>query len=312
MEHVADRLLASISAKGTPLCVGLDPRWESLPLVLRAGFAETLAGKAQAYEEFCQRILELAAPFVAVVKPQSAFFEACGPAGMLALLKTMQTAQRLGLFTILDAKRGDIASTAAAYAEAAFDVFHADAVTVNPYLGQDSIMPFLHYGRRCGRGVFVLVRTSNPGAGQFQDLSCLGRPLHEHVAAAVQRWSTEHLGSNGYGDVGGVVGATSPAELVRLRQQMPAAVLLVPGYGAQGASAQDVAAAFAPDGRGAIVNSSRAILYPYRQDDPHWEDAVLAAITQAIAELPRPTDLASPSVPATPSDSTKTDAGQSD
>jgi orotidine-5'-phosphate decarboxylase len=287
MDHVADRLQAAVAAKGTPLCVGLDPRWESLPLVLRASYAETLAGKAQAYEEFCQRILELVAPHVGVVKAQSAFFEACGPAGMLALLKTMQTAHRLGLFTILDAKRGDIASTAEAYAEAAFDVFAADAVTVSPYLGRDSIEPFLKAGRARQRGLFVLVRTSNPGAGQFQDLPCSGRPVHEHVAAAVQQWTRENLGVCGWGDVGGVVGATSPAELVRLREQMPQAPLLVPGYGVQGGSAADVAGAFDASGRGAVVNSSRGILFPYPPEEPHWEDAVLAALTRARAELPR-------------------------
>ncbi len=273
-------------AKGTPLCVGLDPRWEALPLAIRAAYADTPAGRAQAYEEFCLRILELAAPEVGVVKPQSAFFEACGPAGMLALLKVMQSARQRGLFTILDAKRGDIASTAEAYAEAAFDVFDADAVTVSPYLGRDSLTPFFKAGRSRGRGVFVLVRTSNPGAGQFQDLATGGRPVHEHVAEAVEAWSNEHPGQAGCGDVGAVVGANSPAELARLREMMPHCWLLVPGYGAQGGTAADVRVAFQERGRGAVVNSSRGVLFPYRPDATDWEDAVAAAITKAKAELP--------------------------
>jgi orotidine-5'-phosphate decarboxylase len=222
---------------------------------------------------------------VAVVKPQSAFFEACGPAGLEALLHILRRARQRNLLTILDAKRNDIASTAEAYAEAAFRIYEADALTVNPYLGRDSIEPFLKIGRPLSRGLLVLVRTSNRGAGQFQDLICDGRPLYQHVAHAIQTWNQENLGRSGWGDVGAVVGATSPAELGFLRQHLSNALLLVPGYGAQGASAADTAPAFGPDGLGAVVNSSRAILFP---DDPalaDWERAVEQATYHAIGDL---------------------------
>src|SRR5438128_332413 len=252
MDHFADRLTAAIRAKGNAVCVGLDPRWESLPEELRSRHGDgTLTAVADAFEEFCCRIIDVVAPLVPVVKPQAAFFEACGPAGMRALQRVLQRARQSGLITILDGKRNDIASTAAAYAEAAFGGMQVgesrhggwdgDAVTVNPYLGRDSVEPFLESARRLGRGVFILVRTSNPGAGQFQDLVCNGRPLYLHVADAVGAWSKENLGKCGFGDVGAVVGATQPAELAAIRQVLPHCFFLVPGFGAQGAGAAETA-----------------------------------------------------------------------
>jgi orotidine-5'-phosphate decarboxylase len=219
------------------------------------------------------------------VKPQSAFFEACGPAGMAALQTVLRRAKELGLVTILDAKRGDIASTAAAYAEAAFTALDADALTVNPYLGRDAVEPFIAAARRDGRGLFVLVRTSNPGAGLFQNLTCDGRPLYQHVADAVAAWNGESIGACGLGDVGAVVGATHPAELKLLRERLPDVWFLVPGYGAQGGTAADVRAAFRADGLGAVVNSSRGVTFPFRPDDANWEAAVETAVRSAAAEL---------------------------
>jgi orotidine-5'-phosphate decarboxylase len=285
MKHFADRLIAAVQTKHTPLCVGLDPRWDSLPVGIRKRYGDTLGGRARAYEEFCCRVLDVVAPLVGVVKPQSAFFEAVGPRGLEALRQVLFMARRLGLVTILDAKRNDIASTAEAYAEAAFQTCDADALTVNAYLGRDSIEPFLKIGRPLGRGLFILVRTSNKGAGQFQDLSCAGQLLHVHVAHAVEAWSKENLGTSGYGDVGAVIGATSPAELKSLRTELPSALLLVPGYGAQGGTAADTAGAFRPDGRGAVVNSSRGITFPFAPDEVHWEAAIHAATLKANAEL---------------------------
>src|SRR5208337_2075297 len=173
--HFADRLNAAIRARGNAVCVGLDPRWESLPLELRQRHADcSLEAVARAYEEFCSRVIDVVAPLVPVVKPQSAFFEACGPAGWVALQRLLRRSHQAGLLTILDGKRNDIASTASAYADAAFagvtlgnslhPVWDADALTVNPYLGRDAVEPFLQSARRSARGVFVLVRTSNPGA----------------------------------------------------------------------------------------------------------------------------------------------------
>jgi orotidine-5'-phosphate decarboxylase len=308
MNHFADRLSAALRTKGNSLCVGLDPRWESLPAELRARHDDgTLAGVARAFEEFCQRVLAVVAPLVAVVKPQSAFFEACGPEGMLVLQRVLRRAREHGLLTILDGKRNDIASTATAYADAAFagvelagrrhPVWDADALTINPYLGRDAVEPFLHSARRDGRGVFVLVRTSNAGAGQFQDLDCGGRPLYRHVADAVAVWSRENLGACGLGDVGAVVGATYPAEMAALRAMLPHVLFLVPGFGAQGAGATDTAGAFRADGLGAIINSSRGITFPFAPDEAAWEARIEAATRATIAALHAGTSMSRLAVP---------------
>jgi len=283
MPHFADRLAAAINAKGSPLCVGLDPRLDMLPAAIKREYPDP----ASAYERFCLRVLDIVAPLVGVVKPQSAFFEACGAAGFAALRTVVRRAKQLGLIAILDAKRGDIASTAAAYAEAAFTTIDADALTINPYLGRDAVEPFLASARKSERGLFVLVRTSNPGAGLFQDLICDGRPLYRHVGNAVVAWNRENLGQCGYGDVGAVVGATHRSELMELRAAMPDVWLLVPGFGAQGGTAADVATAIRPDGLGAIINSSRGITFPFPPDAADWEMRIETAIREAVAALPR-------------------------
>jgi orotidine-5'-phosphate decarboxylase len=213
----------------------------------------------------------------------------------VALQRVLQHARRLGLLSILDSKRNDIASTAEAYADAAFTgsvlegvahaVWDADALTVNPYLGRDAVEPFLASARKGQRAVFVLVRTSNAGAGQFQDLVCAGKPLYQHVAEAVGAWSRENLGQCGFGDVGAVVGATHPAELAQVRRLIPEVILLLPGYSAQGASAADCAAGFRDDGLGAVVNSSRGIIACFKPEEPRWEDAVAQATRDTVAAL---------------------------
>ncbi len=301
-DHFADRLVKAVRARGNSLCVGLDPRWEQLPLAIRRRHGDgTLAALVQGVEEFCLRVLDVVAPLVAVVKPQSAFFEVFGPAGLVVLQRVLDKARRLGLVTILDSKRNDIAATAEAYAEAALGrvelagrshlVWNADAMTINPYLGRDAVEPFLRCARRWQRGVFVLVRTSNPGAGQFQDLLCAGQPLYRHVAEAVGNWARENLGPSGWGDVGAVVGATHPDELAAVRQLLPDVWLLLPGFGAQGGTASDAAAGFRQDGLGAIVNSSRGIAACFPPEEPHWEEAVAAATRAAIATLARDTPM---------------------
>lgn len=293
MPGFADRLADAVRRKG-PLCVGLDPRWESLPRAVRDPFAAE-DRRAFALSAFGRKVLDLVRPYAGVVKPQAAFFELFGPPGMVALEELLLAARMQGFVTILDAKRGDIASTATAYADAAFGgrtidgkttpVWDADALTVNPYLGRDAVEPFLTAAKAADRGVFVLVRTSNPGAGLFQDLVCDGKPVYRHVADAVAAWNAPTVGDCGLGDVGAVVGATHPAELRELRQAMPDVWLLVPGYGAQGGTAADVKAAYRPDGLGAVVNSSRGVTFPFHPDDPDWEAKVTAAAEKAAAEL---------------------------
>jgi orotidine-5'-phosphate decarboxylase len=301
--HFADRLLEACRKKGNSVCAGIDPRWELLPIAIRRRHDQgTLEAGAAAVAEFSLRMLEIVAPLVPVVKPQSAFFEAWGPAGLAALQQVLARAKTLGLVTILDNKRGDIAATAEAYADAAFAgtpqegrrlaVWPADAVTVSPYLGRDAVEPFLTSARRCGGGVFVLVRTSNPGAKQFQDLQADGMPVYQHVARAVAAWAEENPGTQGYGDVGAVVGATHPDELALVRQWLPNVLFLVPGYGAQGGSAADTAAAFRADGAGAIINSSRGIMACFRPDEPRWEDAIERATRATVEDLRQKTPMA--------------------
>lgn len=296
MPSFSDRLAEAVRRKG-PLCVGLDPRWESLPKSIRNSIMKYEAEDriSTACERFTLKVLELVQPFSGVVKPQAAFFELAGEDGMFAMRQVLHNAKKMGFVTILDAKRGDIASTATAYADAAFagcvidgetfPVWDADALTINPYLGRDAVEPFLSAAKKADRGVFVLVRTSNPGAGLFQDLVCDGKPVYRHVADEVVKWNASTIGACGLGDVGAVVGATHPKELAELRAAMPDVWFLVPGYGAQGGTAADVKAAYRPDGLGAIVNSSRGVTFPFHPDDSDWESKVVEAAKQAAAEL---------------------------
>jgi orotidine-5'-phosphate decarboxylase len=242
-------------------------------------------------------VIDVVAPLVAVVKPQAAFFEELGPPGMECLEKVILYAQSKGLLVVLDGKRNDIGSTATAYAQGLLgrggqSPWGADALTVSPYLGDDSLEPFVDVAVERSAGVFVLVKTSNPGGRVFQDLQCAGRPVYEHVAEMVETLAERTQGRCGYGAVGAVVGATYPEQLAELRRQMPRAWLLVPGYGSQGGTAKDVAGAFDARGFGAIVNNSRGILFAYREGEyakrygaSRWQEAVEAATRRMIEEL---------------------------
>ncbi len=296
--HFADRLAAAVKRCGNPVLVGLDPRWESLPESLRCGVENhDLHGMADVYTRFCCCVMDVVAPLVAVVKPQAAFFEQLGPAGMQSLWDVIAYARQKRLLVIVDGKRNDIGSTATAYAQGylggdATSPWGGDALTVSPYLGADSLEPFVETATDRGAGVFVLVKTSNPGGGLFQDRMCDGKPLYEHVAAFTQELARRTVGQCGYGAVGAVVGATYPEQQAALRSLMPHAWFLVPGFGAQGAQARDVCDAFAPDGLGAIVNSSRGIIFahslaPYRErfGQARWQEAVEMATCDMIQQL---------------------------
>jgi len=255
------------------------------------------AAIAAAYRRFCCEVLDVVAPLVPTIKPQMAFFEQLGPAGSAALAEVVSYARQKGLIVILDGKRGDIGTTAAAYAAGLLDTeqpggWKADATTVNPYLGDDGVEPFIEVAARSGGGAFVLVKTSNRGSGMFQDLLVGGRPLFHYVAEYVERRALETRGKCGYGLVGAVVGATYPEQLAHLRTLMPHTIFLVPGYGSQGATAKDVAAAFDANGGGAIINNARGIIFahtlkPYseRYGPTNWQRAVEAATLDMIAQL---------------------------
>jgi orotidine-5'-phosphate decarboxylase len=302
MRDYISRLHAAVIEKGTPALVGLDPREKQLPPDIRSASrkgADPFEQRAEWYEVFCRRIIDVVAPIVPAVKPQVAFFEDCGPAGMLALKRVIRHARSAGLVVIADAKRGDIGSTAEAYAAAwlAGDdpdsaPFAADALTVNPYLGPDTLVPFVDAAKKNGAGLYVLVRTSNPQSGDFQALNSGGLRLCDTVADCVEKLSQSTREKGAYGSVGAVVGATYPAELGELRTRMPSVPLLIPGYGAQGGAAADTAAAFDAQGLGGLVNSSRGVIFsyerePYREiaQKEGWEAAVAAAAQDFVADL---------------------------
>lgn len=296
--NFADRLADAVRRCRTPVVVGLDPRLESLPGQLQVDPQSASPSQiAWAYQTFCKQVIDVVAPLVPAVKPQAAFFEQVGPEGMSALADVVHYGQEKGLLVILDGKRNDIGSTAQAYAKAYLgrrpaSSWGADALTVSPYLGTDSLSPFVEAARREDAGLFVLVKTSNPGGGLFQDLVVQQRPLYAHVADHVEQLSAACVGRSGYGPIGGVVGATYPEQLDQLRRQMRHCWLLVPGFGAQGGSASDVAGAFDEQGLGAVINSSRAIIFAYQRPEyrdtlspDQWQGAVEAATREMIQQL---------------------------
>jgi orotidine-5'-phosphate decarboxylase len=259
--HFADRLADAVRRKSSQLVVGLDPVLEQLPGEVRGG------SDAAAFERFCCGIVDAVAEHAVAVKAQSAFFEAIGADGVRAFEHVCEYARAAGLLVIADVKRGDIGSTARAYAAAFIEPRGdapplADSMTVNPYLGGDSLEPFLDVCRTAGAGLFCLVKTSNPGGADVQDATLSdGRPLWQHVAALVDTWGLELVGEAGLSAVGAVVGATFPQEVEEARRLMPRAVLLLPGVGAQGGSPADLAGAFANGAAGALVAASRSVIY---------------------------------------------------
>lgn len=294
----ADRLEAAVKFRGAPVLVGLDPRARELPEgLLDPAEADNREAVAAAYATFCRGVIDVVAGLVPAVKPQAAFFEQLGPAGVVVLAEVIEYARNCGLIVILDGKRNDIGSTAAAYADGYLGAsgqspWGADALTVSPYLGDDSLAPFVETATARAAGVFVLVKTSNPGGGLFQDRLCDGRPLYRHVAEHVETLAAGSAGACGYGAVGAVVGATYPEQLAELRAAMPHTWFLVPGYGSQGGTARDVAGAFDARGTGAIVNSSRAILFAHARPPlaeqygaARWQEAVEAATCAMIEAL---------------------------
>lgn len=297
MKSFSDRLWAAIQDKRTPSLVGLDPRLEMLPPAVVPGGEGDSRSAAEAFRVFCCGVIDVVAPLVPAVKPQAAFFEELGPAGMAALAAVIDYARSQGLLVILDGKRNDIGSTASAYAAgylgaAGQSAWGADALTVSPYLGDDSLRPFVDVASERAAGIFILVKTSNPGGGMFQDLVAEGRPLYRHVAEYVEQLARSSAGDCGYGSVGAVVGATYPEQLAQLREEMPQAWFLVPGYGSQGGTARDVAGAFDQQGYGAIVNNSRGIIFAYRKGPlaerfgaTRWQEAVEAATREMIDQL---------------------------
>ena len=296
-DHFADRLIQRTRALGHPLCVGLDPHLGRIPELFRRGsMAPGDPETAAAVGDFLAAVLDRIGDRVAVVKPQIAFFEQLGWRGIQVLESLCAKARSQGLQVILDAKRGDIGSTAEGYAGAylARDaVLPADALTVNPYLGFDTIEPFARTAGDAGRGLFVLVKTSNPGSGDLQDRDVEGEPLFGRVADGLEKTADAMAGpATGWSSLGVVCGATWPDQARRVREALPHSLFLVPGYGAQGGSAREAVRAFVPGPaglEGGIVNSSRAILFPKSAaaatTAAAWEAAQEEPLLTAIEDL---------------------------
>ena len=299
-----NQLTAKIKKTGAPIVVGLDPMLNYVPQHIQkkafAEFGETLEGAAEAIWQFNKEIVDKTYDLIPAVKPQIAMYEQFGLPGLAAFKKTVDYCKEKGLVVIGDIKRGDIGSTSAAYAvghigkvqvgSRSYAPFDEDFVTVNPYLGSDGINPFLDVCREEKKGIFVLVKTSNPSSGEFQDRLIDGHPLYELVGEKVAQWGESLMGEE-YSYVGAVVGATYPEMGKVLRKIMPKAYILVPGYGAQGGKGKDLVHFFNEDGLGAIVNSSRGIIAAYKQEtyakygEENFADASRAAVEDMIADI---------------------------
>ena len=279
-----DRVAEAIERKRSQLVVGLDPRLDVLPVELRGD------PPAEAVSRFSRGLVDAVAPHAVAIKPQLAFFEALGPEGMRSLEEVCAYARAAGLLVIADGKRGDIGSTARAYASAYLEPRGvdavADALTVNPYLGRDSLEPFLAACRREGAGIFCLVKTSNEGVADVQDVVLRdGQRLWQHVARLVGEWGEELVGERGLSSVGAVVGATHPRAVGEARRILPRAILLLPGVGAQGATPADVARAFTSGPASALVTVSRAVMYASRHSTADWRTAAGSEAARLKSEV---------------------------
>ncbi len=278
---ITDKLINKINETGNPTVVGLDPRLNYIPEYITSKYYEkygfTPKAAAKSMLKFNKKIIDAVFDIVPAVKPQIAMYERYGIDGIKAYIKTCEYAAEKGLIVIGDIKRSDISSTAEAYSDAhlgectvgdkSYSTFKHDYVTVNAYLGSDGVTPFLKDCQKYGKGIFVLAKTSNPNSGEIQDLLTDGKPVYEKMGELIEKWGAEFIGENGYSSVGAVVGATHPQQAKTLRQAMPHTFFLVPGYGAQGGRAEDLAVCFDKNGIGAIVNSSRGIIAAHMKDE---------------------------------------------
>lgn len=279
--NAIDKLIDKIKETNNPTVIGLDPKYEQLPNCIKSKYEKTREGVAKAIIEFNKNLIENVYDIIPAVKVQIAFYEMLGVFGMNAFYETCKYAKEKGMIVMADAKRGDIGSTSEAYANAFIgktkieDKFYGtdniDFVTVNPYLGTDGIKPFVEACQKYDKGIFVLVKTSNPSSGELQDLKLEnGKTIYETVGDLVENWGEDLRGENGYSSVAAVVGATYPEQLQSLRIQMPHTFFLIPGYGAQGGKAEDIALGFDKNGLGGVINASRSLMCAYKSD--RWKN----------------------------------------
>jgi len=298
----ADILIGQIRTKKSHVVVGLDPDFESFPNSIKSIAAgKSVRNISSAIAEFNIRLIDATHDLIPAIKPQIAFYERYGIEGIKAFVKTVKYAKKKGLIVIEDAKRNDIGSTAAAYSEGHIGkvkisarnvaVFDVDAITVNPYLGADGIFPFISDIKRYGKGIFVLVKTSNPSSVDLQDLTVVHndsrKKLCEIVAKLVDEWGKNAIGNSGYSSIGAVVGATFPNDAKVLRELMPKSYFLVPGYGAQGGRASDIVTCFNNDGYGALIAASRSINYAFKYDNRFSDGQFADAAREAVKKMNR-------------------------
>ena len=280
MKNAMDRLISKVKETNNPTVMGLDPRYDMIPESIRAKYSQDIEGACRSILEFNKGLIDSVYDIVPAVKPQIAFYEMFGIEGIKVFNETCKYAKQKGMVVIADVKRGDIGSTAAGYSNAYLgktpieqekvSIYDVDFVTVNPYLGIDGVKPFIDDCKEYGKGIFILVKTSNKSSGELQDLKLEnGTTIYEKVAELVSSWGKDLVGEYGYSSVGAVVGATYPIQIKELREIMPKTYFLIPGYGAQGGKAEDIALGF-KDGIGGIVNASRSLMAAYKSD--RWKD----------------------------------------
>ena len=302
MKNAMDKLINRIKETNNPTVIGLDPRYDMIPESIRTKYSEDIEGACKAILEFNKELIDSVYDIVPAVKPQIAFYEMFGEEGIKVFNETCKYAKQKGMIIIADVKRGDIGSTAAGYSNAYLgktpigkekvSIYDVDFVTVNPYLGIDGVKPFIEDCKEYGKGIFILVKTSNKSSGELQDLKLEnGTTIYEKVAELVNSWGEDLVGEYGYSSVGAVVGATYPEMGKVLRKVMPKSYILVPGYGAQGGTADGLKPYFNEDGLGAIVNSSRGIIAAYKQEayakfgPENFGDASRAAVEAMVADI---------------------------
>lgn len=279
--NAMDQLIKKIKETNNPTVIGLDPRYEMLPKCVTNKYSQDLEGVAQAIIEFNKALIDNTCDIIPAIKPQIAFYEMYGIPGMEAFKETCRYAKEKGMVVIADIKRGDIGSTAAGYSNAFLGrttigekeeaIYDVDFVTVNPYMGTDCVKPFIEDCKKYDKGIFVLIKTSNPSSGELQDLKLEnGKEVYAQVTDLVEKWGEELRGENGYSSVAAVVGATYPEQLEQIRKVAPHTYFLIPGYGAQGGKANDIALGFDNNGLGGIVNASRSLMCAYKSD--RWKD----------------------------------------
>lgn len=291
-----DELIDKIKQMDNPTVIGLDPRYDMIPSCITNKYDKTIEGACKAIIEFNKALIDATYDIIPAVKPQIAFYEMFGIEGIKAFKETCDYASKKGMIVIADIKRGDIGSTAAGYSNAYLGktplldqeetIFDVDFVTINPYLGIDGVKPFIEDCKKYGKGMFIIDKTSNPSSGELQDLKLEnGKTIYEEVATLIEKWGEDLIGEYGYSSVSSVVGATYPEQLEKLRKLAPHTFFLIPGYGAQGGKAEDIALGFDENGIGGIVNASRSLMCAYKKDiwKEKYTEEEFASATRAEA-----------------------------